>query len=238
MDNSYKLLTVDEKFLDFAANQNHQDALIILSCAYETGILGSKDFKQAYEYAERAANTGSVWAMYALAKFLINTLDDKKSMEDAFFWIDKASKLRFPPAEFLQAQFLESGKTGIIDLKKAEELYKRAAEGGLIEAASYLNHAYEQGLFGKPDIALSVKYAKDAANGGDMVAASYLADCYLKGKGIESNLTEALRWYELAAENGNRLASLSLAMIFAKGLHGAPIDKKKSQHYTELADRK
>jgi len=236
MNNNSKLFDSDDDLLQIAAEHNYADALLLLAFKCESNSVDNGAMSETLKYAMLAAEAGSLWAMYVVARFLSNS-DDENIARQAFSWAERAANKQFPPAEFLLAQFFEAGLGNAKDLNKAESLYKRAAKAGVYQAAAYLSHAYSEGSLGKRDPTIATDYAKDAAKAGDPIAATFLADCYLNGIGFDADPNEAIKWYELAASLGNKMASLKLAMLYAKGLNGIPVNKEKSQYYSNLVEQ-
>ena len=112
----------------------------------------------------------------------------------------------------------------------AEALFKKAADGGHLEAAY---RAYQAASFlNKPS---GLKYLKLAAKNGDERADHMLIRCYLFGAGIcksELNVKKGIRLLEKRVKEKNERAYALLSQCYESGV-GVPLDLEKALYYSE-----
>ena len=82
-----------------------------------------------------------------------------------------------------------------VDLKKAEEWFRKAAEQGNISAPLALWSIYYLGEGVEIDLKEAFKWCKIAAEQGHSIAQYYLACMLCKGEGCEQDYMEAYIWY-------------------------------------------
>lgn len=107
-----------------------------------------------------------------------------------------------------EALMLRKGYGVAKDPQKAEEMYARAAQGGLATAAADLGEMLLQGEAGPPDVKAAFPWLAAAAEAGHPVAAFELAQLYETGvkdgskEIVPKNLAAARKLYERAADGG------------------------------------
>jgi TPR repeat protein len=108
--------------------------------------------------------------------------------------------------------FYEHGSGVKLDKKKAEELYRTAADRG-----SALTQ-YNLGLllYSEKKFEEAFRYLALAANQGYTFAENGIGICYRDGKGTEVDLGKARYWFERAAAKGHEKAIKALARLDAQ----------------------
>jgi TonB family protein len=87
------------------------------------------------------------------------------------------------------------------DLRKAIELYQRAADVGSLRAMNDLGFLYENGEGVPRDEAAAAAWYRKAAERGSGSAQISLALMYEQGRGVKADDREALLWYRIAARS-------------------------------------
>lgn len=124
------------------------------------------------------------------AKFRLAAMYTPSTMGDGLIWYEdwKISKQKYP-----REQMQVSPK-----FRRAEKLFREAAEDGHAEAQYTLGRVYAEFNFGSGSEARSVKYYTAAAMQGHFFASYDLAVMYAQGKLISVNLPESYAWFSLA----------------------------------------
>lgn len=91
---------------------------------YYAGKGVEQDMTKARSWLEKAAMSNEASAQFLLGKISALEGDYNK----AFSWYERASKQDYAPAIYKLAIYNEKGRIGTRDIKKAMELYRRAAE--------------------------------------------------------------------------------------------------------------
>ncbi len=103
------------------------------------------------------------------------------------------------------------------NMKKAAELYAKAAEFGHDMAQFALALCYETGKGVETDLAKAVEWYIKSAKQGNERAQYNLAICYEEGSGVESNMKKAVQWYKESAEQGFSPAQYNIAICYLEG---------------------
>jgi TPR repeat protein len=114
-----------------------------------------------------------------------------------------------------EAIMLRNGQGVQKDPKRAEEIYARAARGGLATAAADLGEMLLNGEAGSPDVKAAFPWLAAAADAGHPIAAYELAQLYETGVGdyVPKNLAMARKLYERAAAGGMEEAKKHLEAL-------------------------
>jgi len=119
------------------------------------------------------------------------------------------------------------------DLKKAFELYTKAAKLGEPRAISNLGFMYFNGNYVKRDQPKAVELWREAAEKNLSWAQYYYAWAVYRGCGIEKNVSEAIKWYEKASvEDTNAMYELGIIYMHGKDV---PFDECKGMRLLEQA---
>lgn len=104
------------------------------------------------------------------------------------------------------------------DLETAAEYAQKLAEGGAVEAQSFLAFQYRNGTAGlRKDLAKGFFWAARAAEGGDGAGQRLLAVMYLNGEGTAKDNTQAIYWNRKAVERNDPYAMINLGVIYENG---------------------
>ena len=173
-----------------AANENQPDALCRLGVCYETGRGVSVDMDKAIRLYELAAEQGQAYALYRLALCYDRGVDTDREEVDALL-TEAVTSSEHTVSEPSVASVDSSKRTPIERASKllpdhthAAGLYRRAADGGIPEAAYalYLCHCMERGIY--RDERNEVYYLRRAAEGDCLQACYELGLCHMEGRGL------------------------------------------------------
>ena len=101
-------------------------------------------------------------------------------------------------AQLLLAYAYQSGIGVPQDGALALQWMRRAADGGLPEAAYALSQYYARGRFVEKDQQAAFDWALKAAEGGYGQAMLFVGACYEHGVGVDENASLSAQWYEKA----------------------------------------
>lgn len=109
-----------------------------------------------------------------------------------------------------------------VNLARALDLYRQAAERGDTEAQYVYGGMLYQGQGTDPDKRGGFKWLMQAAEGGKTSPESLaiIGTMYLRGVSVPQNFLEAKRWLSQAAEQGSAAAQVDLAYMYYHGLGG------------------
>ena len=123
-----------------------------------------------------------------------------------------------------------------IDLNKARELYKQAADYGFAQAQHNLAYLYHREIGIKRDLNKARELYQKAADQGHKIAQYNLALMYQKGQGGEKQLDKAIELYQKAADQGDKEAQYKLALLYENGI-GVENLVKARELYQKAADQ-
>jgi len=146
---------------------------------------------------------------------------DAKDYEEAFrifSSIDDRDLAAMRNVALMQRKGLGTPK----DPKAAEEMYARAAQGGLATASADLGEMLLNGEAGPPDAKAALPWLAAAVEAGHPIAEYELGTMFETGNGVPKDLGKARKLYEAAARNGmaeakKRLDALPAASPDARG---------------------
>ncbi len=111
------------------------------------------------------------------------------------------------------ALMLRKGQGTAKDPKAAEDMYARAAQGGLATAAADLGEMLLNGEAGPPDAKAAAPWLTGAAGAGHPVAQFELGQMFEDGNGVPKDLAQARKLYQAAADAGMDEARRRLAAM-------------------------
>jgi TPR repeat protein len=104
-----------------------------------------------------------------------------------------------------------------VDMSKAIEWSRRAADAGSAHAEYNLGALYSKGEFLPKDEAQAAIWFRKAADQGFPQAESALGIAYLAGRGVPQDDTSGFAWLRLAVDQGDPLVQFILASLYEKG---------------------
>lgn len=197
-----------------AAQQGHRRAQQRLGHYYHSGLGGVQDRAAARHWLELAAREGQE-----------GTATDWSSADRAQVLMDLAAVLEQGAGQSETGQN-ETGQneTKQADLRRAAELYRQAADLGLLEAVTSLGVMYQNGSGMPQDFAAALRLYEQAAAAGQARAQNNLGLLYVRGNGVVQDYTRAAALFQAAAEQGLAVAMGNLATMYENG-YGVPLDE-------------
>lgn len=125
----------------------------------------------------------------------------------------------------------ENGRFGIVDIKKAIQLYERAASQDHPSANFRLGFIYSEGIDGEPDFLKSKPFYERAAELGVFAAAFNLGLFYRLGHFGNEDFEKARHYYEIAVAGNDADAMRNLGYLYSNGKFGAPEPDKAKELY-------
>lgn len=120
------------------------------------------------------------------------------------------------------ALMLRKGEGTAKDPKAAEEMYARAAQGGLATAAADLGEMLLMGEAGPPDAKAAAPWLAGAASAGHPIAQFELGKMFEDGNGVPKDPVQARKLYQAAAAAGMDEAKARLAALPPAPLPATP----------------
>lgn len=201
-----------------AANQGNNGAIYNLGIFYLNGMGVEKDADKARSYFEQAAMQG-----FAVAQFYYGTSlsADSATIDQAYFWIQKAADQGYIPAFVAVA---EHALTEQADYAKALKYAQMAADGGNVRGMELLGGMYYLGYGVDKDLDQTRYWAQQAADRESDVGYTLLGRLYYD----EESYIFAKIYLEKGAILGNNQARLLLADMYHEG-KGVEKDTEKAR---------
>ena len=231
-----------------AANQGNNNAIYNLGLFYLNGVSVEKDTDKARTYFEQAAMQGVAAAQFYYGACLST---DSTTIDQAYFWIQKAADPGYIPAFAVVA---EHALTEQADYAKALKYAQMAADGGdvggmyLLGLMYYMGYGVDKDLdqarywaqqaadresdvgytllgqlyYDEESYIFAKSYLEKGANLGNNQARLLLADMYHEGKGVEKDTEKARALLQDAIADGSDEAKLALSMYNLADNHNDP----------------
>jgi TPR repeat protein len=124
-----------------------------------------------------------------------------------------------PRAWYVLGRMFQEGLGGyVLDVQRAERLYRSAAEAGHVDAMLSLADMFARGAGVRPNFSIARIWYERAAKAGNVPAMVLVANDYAGGNGAPPDYQRARVWYEQAASAGNNVAMMALANFYRNGL--------------------
>lgn len=124
-----------------------------------------------------------------------------------------------PRAWYVLGRMYQEGLGGYeLDLKRAEKLYRAAAEAGHVDSMLALADLFARGAGVRPNAAVARVWYERAAMAGNVPAMVLLANDYAGSGGAAPDYERARVWYEQAAAAGSSVAMKALGGLYHNGL--------------------
>lgn len=194
-------------FLKQPADSGNHKAEIYLGGMYRNGYYVEKDRNKAIDWFEKAAASDDKIAQNDLAweYFADNRY------EEAAKYFQLSSDKKFSAATNNLAWLYEHGFGVEKDVKKAEELYKKAAAQGFVKALNNLGGLFQNEY--KDDCKAAYWWEKAAKKGLEN-AQRNLGLSYANGSCVKYNYKKAVYWLTKASEQNFEKAQYSLARLY------------------------
>lgn len=123
------------KWIEKAAEEGMADACAVLAQIFVTGQFGiEKDHQKALELYMKAAEQGSIDALFSLGALYGGGHDVEEDLPKAQEYFEKAAHAGHALSQMMLGNYLLSGRGGRKDQQEAMQWIERAAEQGLAEA--------------------------------------------------------------------------------------------------------
>ncbi|EGB04779.1 hypothetical protein AURANDRAFT_32031, partial [Aureococcus anophagefferens] len=191
--------------------------------------------EEGFPYYALAADQGFTPGEFNLGCCYGNGRGTEVDVDKARYWFERAAAKGHEGAiENLAYLDARDGSGVKLDKKKAERLYRMAADRGDAVA----QHRIAWLLHSEKKFEEAVRYFVLAANQGYTSGEFNLGCCYMNGEGTEVDLGKARYWFERAAAKGYQHAMNELADLDARKGLGVKLDMKKAERlYRTAADR-
>ncbi|MDO4221785.1 MAG: tetratricopeptide repeat protein [Akkermansia sp.] len=213
-------------WLNMAADQKDEVALVFLGDIYAKGFHTAKNERKAAKFYAEAAQLGNDKAVEAMNKLPVKYALEwhernaqKKDYDSAIrlaeYYVDKGdgdeARKNFKIA--IQANRDKAVKRmAKKDMDKAEIFWRVLADDFKDgDAAMRLADAYGTADGAASNPSEAVKWLRKAAERNHAEAQFRLGQLYLAGTGVDMNRLEAAKWFRLAANQGHENAKMALA---------------------------
>lgn len=210
-----------------ASDANFPAAIYQVGLAYEIGRGIAANRETALTYFKKAADLKVTEASYKLAALSMAGVPPKPNDKMALEHLKTAGVTGGKAQETL-GTFYENGIGLAPNYTQAFNWYKKAADGGLVEAMFRLGTCYETGLGVPVDGKLALACFENAAK-KNMANASYkLAGIHMAGALVKADLPKAMKYMHTAVNDGHAAAANELGVIYMQGLMGQAVDTDKA----------
>eukprot|EP01116_Phalansterium_solitarium_P013908 TRINITY_DN31363_c0_g1_i1.p1 TRINITY_DN31363_c0_g1~~TRINITY_DN31363_c0_g1_i1.p1 ORF type:complete len:785 (-),score=112.86 TRINITY_DN31363_c0_g1_i1:490-2844(-) len=200
------------------------EAQYSLGLFFHDGRLGEPDLKKAFEWFERSASNGNVFAHNNIAVMYENARDFDKAVAHYRISADAG----FARAQYNLGLCYEHGRGVPVDISEAKRWFASAAEqnfGMAMQSLAALDEDPEQTL----------RQLQAAANTGLPSSMHQLGQFFEAGKAGTADHPKALEWFLKAARTGHHAAKLDVARYYRTGFQGVPRDLPKALHWMKAA---
>jgi len=209
-----------------AANQGAPEAQYVIGLCYANGLGVEADSSVAEKWFLKSAQEGFAASQYELS--LLLQARDEHDLTEAIAWLRKAALRGFSVAQFLYAQYCESGVGMVANPADAFHFCLMAAERGFYPAARKVASMLEQGIGVAIDLEKAFHWYHRAADLGDVDSAASVGRMYAAGIGVEKNEARALEWFREGQKRGSPWALLALSSAYRFGELGQSVDRDKA----------
>ena len=182
---------------------------------YSSGRNGvSLDYKEAAKWYRKAADQGSIAALYSIGTLYENGLGVTKDITEAVKWYKKSAEQGYSIAQECLGYCYFCGRGVAKDYFEAVKWYKKAAEQGNSRAQYFLGSCYANGKGVKNDYNLAIEWYQKAAAKNNLDAMRAIGILYENGLGVTQDFQIAKEWYQKAADKGDIGSQTYLAHIY------------------------
>ena len=206
-----------------AAEQGNADGQRVLAGKYQRGIGIKRDYRQAYQWLEKASRGGSIHAKGALAVALRNGWGVKKDESAAALQFRALAEAGYAFAQTEYANMLREGTGVEQDYVRARQWYERAAAQFDTRAQNDLGYMYESGSGVPSNPVLASEWYQRSADQGNSTAQAHLGRLYLAGRGVVKDETKGLDFLRASADQNNARGQYYLGRALERG-NGIPAD--------------
>ena len=176
------------------------------------------DPNKAFEYAQKAVDTGNETALNLMGTFYENGTGVDRDYKKAFDYYSRAADKGVEIAYLSMGAYYQGGYGVPQDLKKAAECFQMGADAGNMYCLNALAMCYKNGQGVKQDYKKAFDLFFEAAYAGNYAAEFNVGLAYAEGQGITQDPREAKKWFLLSADQGFGKAMASLGMYAEQGI--------------------
>ena len=193
----------EEKKLAAEREAERKKILIAEKLFDEANVAADKgNYNVALELFVKAAEAGNVEAMLTLAQsysigddVIKNCSTDTSTVTSIKKFVDDLSEaIPLLKVTKWSINAIDKYLDDLMNLKRAVEWYKKAAEAGNSKAMNNLAVMYAKGKGVDIDKNQAFHWFKKSAEAGNIVAMRNLAKCYRNGEGVTQNIAQAEYW--------------------------------------------
>lgn len=205
--------------IEARAKEDDVDSILKLALLHKEGLCFPANRMKAAGLLKRAANEGSLDALYELAQlYRLKTGDikrdkeNKKTVQNLYL---QAANAGHKQAQYDLGEFYAYGKIGLRpDPSQVVHWFTKAASGGDMRAARRMAEMYRVGINGIPKNPITAEqWLRGAVQTGDIFAAKELAK-FLLSQNKQKHLQEVIRLYEALAEQGLYAVGVDLGDLY------------------------
>ncbi len=218
-----------------AAGNGYAMAEHNLGLLYLRGLTVAADRDQAIHWFRRGAKHGLAGSKANLGVLLVNSLNADERKE-GFALVSETAKDGNPDAENALAYCYQFGAGTNVNMPKAVEMYKRAAEHGSLMAMSNLGEMYRSGVGVQQDFAQALRWYAKSCDAGERNACVALANAYLHGQGVTRSEAIAYRYAMMAGADASAIAALEKVLpMEARDRAAQEAERWKQAHAVQLS---
>lgn len=192
---------------------------------------------QAYEYAQKAVDTGNETALNLMGTFYENGTGVQQDYKKAFEYYSQAADQGVEIAYLSMGAYYQGGYGVIQNYKKAAECYQLGADAGNMYCLNALAMCYKNGQGVKQDYKRAFDLFLEAAYAGNYAAEFNVGLAYAEGQGVPQDPREAKKWFLLSADKGFGKAMASLGIYAEQGIpDGTPDLEEAFDWYLKSAN--
>lgn len=221
------------------AESGNVEAQTAMGDAYRTGTSVQRHLPTAMRWYLRAASRGHVPAQVHLGRLYMQDLEQgalKRNVDQARYWLKRASDGGSPEAVHLSAQLLLETDSPLFDAAGGLELLERASQLGSGAACNDLGLLALAGVSVARDPVRAFELFLRGARLGDPGAQCSVARCFSDGDGVAPDARQAEHWYGEALARGALEARLPLALSLIAQSNAGPARERGVALLTEAAD--
>ncbi|KAK8897592.1 hypothetical protein M9Y10_015551 [Tritrichomonas musculus] len=198
------------------------------------------NFKESFEYIERAAKRGDSEAMSLYGNFLEFGIGctHKDAVKAVEYYKKSCDRGNLSGCARYGSSLIDETGGQEKDITEGLRLIKHSFDHNDPTGISIYAYYLSQGIpnFEK-DFELSFKYKKLAASMGCSIAINNVGACYHDGQGTEIDTKEAIKYYLRGIEEGSMLSAKNLGRLLIKGdsANGIEPDFKEGMKYLKYA---
>lgn len=201
------------------ANGGNKNAMLTLGTMYERGIGTPRNFDNALDWYQKAAQAGLAEGYYNSGVCYEIGMGTRGDVKRAFENFEKSAELGLSQGLYKLASLYFTGTGTEKNEQWGVELLTRAAAANHSGAANDLGVISFEGTYGQPkDLNKAFENFTKAAGMGNAEAMKNLAVFYRDGLGRPADPAQELKWYALARLAGYPAPPLNAAIEKVKGL--------------------